>query len=894
MLLYRRLGVAWSHLKRVLWQNYFHTTATIEPQVFVVSFFVLAALLGVRQAGGLEPLELVAFDWMTQWRSRAIFDKPPEETFDPRLTIMAIEENDIDYFEQWPISDELLARTLRKLLEYDPVAIGIDIYRDVPQHSGREALLKELQNPKIIAIENVGASEQVSVEPPPGVPPERIGFNDVPLDSDKVIRRALLFLTDDSGEVVFSFALRLALPYLARHDIFPKNSSSDLRIYLGAAAIDRLQSSSGGYQQVDAQGYQILLQYRTSKNVARTIALRDLLADRFDPDWVRDRIVLIGATAPSTKDVFFTPYSATSSDRVSVPGVEIHAHAVSQILTAACNDFYGCNLDSKLSATSLTLPAKEQIPPLFWFLPEWVELAWIVGWAIAGGWIVWRSRHRWRLVGAWSLAVSSIVGTSVVLFLWSGWVPIVAPLGTFLATSVTVLAYRLLYKTYYDDLTGLPNRALFVQRMRRFHQQAAVLLLDLARFKIVNAGAGHAAGDLLLVEASRRLRSALRPFQGKGRAGILARVSGDRFAIAWEMPSDRISDRNPVLDLARSLQTKLSQPYYLKGKEVFVGANVGIAYGDESDRRDLLLDAHTALFRAKSTGKRLPEVFQPVMETSVVHRFQIERDLRQTLMRHQCYPNRMELPEEENALAFLLYYQPLVCLKTGKTCGFEALLRWQHPERGLVSPGHVIPVAEETGTIVPIGEWVLRQACRQLVLWQEKLALDRPLMISVNLSGIQFEQPDLVERVQEIVKETGIPPACLKLEITESIAMDNIQATIDILWRLKSLGMKLSIDDFGTGYSSLAYLSRFPTDTLKVDRSFVCQMIASPQDKTIVQAIVDLARNLQMNVIAEGIETEEQLTELRLLQCRYGQGYFFSKPLPVELAEKFLMEDRQW
>jgi EAL domain-containing protein (putative c-di-GMP-specific phosphodiesterase class I) len=322
------------------------------------------------------------------------------------------------------------------------------------------------------------------------------------------------------------------------------------------------------------------------------------------------------------------------------------------------------------------------------------------------------------------------------------------------------------------------------------------------------------------------------------------------------------------------LQVALARPFNLNGHEVFTTVSIGIALSATGYERpdDVLRDADTAMYRAKTLGKARHEVFDKTMHALAMNLLQMETDLRRAVERKE----------------FFLQYQPIVTLETGIVRGFEALVRWQHPERGFISPIDFIPIAEETGLIIPIGQWVLEEACRQIHLWQEQFQQYPPLQISVNLSVKQFMNTDLIKHIQDALKETGVDPHSLKLEITESMVMENVEAAIGMLEQLRALGIELSIDDFGTGYSSLSYLHRFPISTLKIDRSFVSRMTDQSDNAEIVRTIVMLARSLKMDVVAEGVETTEQLSQLRALGCEYGQGFFFSKPLTAKETERWL------
>jgi diguanylate cyclase (GGDEF)-like protein/PAS domain S-box-containing protein len=433
---------------------------------------------------------------------------------------------------------------------------------------------------------------------------------------------------------------------------------------------------------------------------------------------------------------------------------------------------------------------------------------------------------------------------------------------------------RLLHDAFHDALTGLPNRALFIdhlkltiaRKQRNQEHMYAVLFLDLDRFKVINDSLGHMIGDQLLVHIARRLETCLRV------GDTVARVGGDEFTILLEDIKDEIE----AIAIAERIQKEVKTPFVLSGHEVFTTVSIGIAPSsigyDEPD--DILRDADTAMYRAKSLGKARHEVFDKAMHAVAMNLLQLETDLRRAIDRQE----------------FFLQYQPIVALDGFNLCGFEALVRWQHPERGLVSPMDFIPVAEDTGQILPIGHWTLKEACRQMHRWQRRFPLDPPLFISVNLSGKQFTQPDLIEQVKSILQETRLDPRSLKLEITESVVMEDIENATEMLRQLRGLGVSLSIDDFGTGYSSLSYLHRFPIDTLKIDRSFVIRMVDNNENIEIVRTILMLAQNLGMNVVAEGVETKEQLALLRKLGCENGQGYFFSKPTSISGAEKLISD----
>jgi diguanylate cyclase (GGDEF)-like protein/PAS domain S-box-containing protein len=434
---------------------------------------------------------------------------------------------------------------------------------------------------------------------------------------------------------------------------------------------------------------------------------------------------------------------------------------------------------------------------------------------------------------------------------------------------------KLVHDAFHDALTGLPNRMFFmdqlkqsVQRVKR-QQQApfAVLFLDFDRFKIINDSLGHMVGDQLLIAIANKLRANVRP------GDTVARLGGDEFTILL----DSLKSPDDAIDMARRLLSNLSEHYKLPDREVLITASIGIALSTNGyeHAEEVLRDADTAMYQAKSLGRARYEVFDQGMHAKAPDLVEIETDLWRALERDEL----------------TLDYQPIVSLRTGAIAGFEALLRWMHPSRGMVSPLEFISVAEETGLIIPIGQWVLNQACRQTREWQKRYPQKPPLQISVNLSPKQFMQRDLIDQISLALDSGGLSPRSLKVEITEGMVMQNVESTMQMLGQLQALGIAISLDDFGTGYSSLSYLHRFPISTLKIDQSFVSSMSNNQESLEIVRTILGLARNLKMEVIAEGVETLEQAVELRAMNCDYGQGYYFSKALNANSAVRFLSSD---
>ncbi len=436
---------------------------------------------------------------------------------------------------------------------------------------------------------------------------------------------------------------------------------------------------------------------------------------------------------------------------------------------------------------------------------------------------------------------------------------------------------QLSYDALHDSLTGLSNRVLFRDRLehvllaakRRINYTFAVLFIDLDRFKVINDSLGHLAGDQLLIGIAQRLRVCIRT------SDTFARLGGDEFAILIE----DIYNKSDIIHLVERLLEEFKLPFNLNGHEVFAAASIGVLLdtADYERSEDLLRDADTAMYRAKERGRGCYEVFDMTMRDRAIAMLHLETDLRKALEKQE----------------FQLHYQPIVSLKTNQITGFEALVRWQHPGRGLVSPVEFIPLAEETGLIIPLGCWVLREACSQMQAWQVQFPENSSLTISVNISGKQFAQTDLVAQIKRTLYETGLDPHNLKLEITESTIVEDIDSAKTKLSQLKALGVEVSIDDFGTGYCSLAYLNRFPVDTLKIDRSFIKDLDINPERLEIIRAIVTLADNLGIDIVAEGVETKAQLSQLCSLkptsqQEYFVQGYLFSKPLNRDAATVLL------
>ncbi len=814
--------------------------------LLLLTGFVTLIVLGVRQLGGLQGLELLAYDWMINFKSK--------NEIDSRLLIVEITDKDIESQNSWPITDETIAQLLKNIQQHQPKVIGFDLYREVAYPPGTKLLRQELQKDNVVTIQLLGNGDN-SVSAPPGVKPEQIGFNDIVMDEeDDVLRRNLMYVQWGKKEEkkMYAFSLRLSLKYLAERNLLFQVHDDFLQI--GNAVFPDLKANSGGYQLKlsETAGWQTLINYR-SPNIAQKVTLSAVLAGKVPANLIKDKIVLIGTTAPSIKDIYPTPYKGAEG---SMAGVIAHAQMVSQILNVVLD--HGS---------------------LFWFWSEWLEGIWIWGWALLGAAIAWRLRHPLAIVTVGIVSIGSLWGICLVTFYFNGWIPFVPAAITLAITTASVVGYKSLYNLFYDSLTGLPNRTLFTKKLKELKQRnrfkskglIAIFCLDLDRFKLINDGLGYQAGDRILIEMAQRLQDNL------DSKAILARVGADEFAIAFKTTEDTTE----AIKTANQLNKVLSIPFKLSQQDIFTSASIGLALnrlGEDFQPEELLQASYTAMYKAKVSGKSRHEVFATKMHEQALKRLQLEADLNQAITNQE----------------FELYYQPIISLSTGMLSGFEALVRWQSPSRGFISPGAFIPVAEETGLIVPMGKWILETACSQMQAWRREFAQAQSVVMSVNLSSRQFAQTDLIAQIQEALIITELDPANLKLEITESMVMDDVENTIILLNQLKKLKIKISMDDFGTGFSSFSYLHRFPTDTLKIDRSFVSNMSQGVKNLEIVNTIVILAHKLGMDVIAEGIETESERKIIQDFNCEYGQGYFFAKPLSQQDATELFVKNRQW
>ncbi|BAZ44720.1 response regulator receiver modulated diguanylate cyclase/phosphodiesterase [Chondrocystis sp. NIES-4102] len=435
---------------------------------------------------------------------------------------------------------------------------------------------------------------------------------------------------------------------------------------------------------------------------------------------------------------------------------------------------------------------------------------------------------------------------------------------------------KLIHDTLHDGLTGLPNRTLLMQRIESTIQQAkrnpnymyALLFIDLDRFKIINDSLGHGIGDQLLVAVSNLLGQCLR------QSDIVARLGGDEFIILL----DEIKEPQHATQIGDRILQKLRSPFEINGQHIFTSASIGVVFGTNyySNASDLIRDADIAMYRAKAKGKARYEIFDQAMYHETLKLIELENSLRLAIERQE----------------FVLHYQPIISLENNDLVGFEALIRWQHPTRGFISPIEFIPIAEDTGLIIDIGQWLLKEACQQLHAWQQKfyyIPQVASLKMSINLASQQLQEPEFISKLDQILAQTGIDGSSIRLEITESVLIEPGGSVQHTLKQIRNRNIKLSIDDFGTGYSSLSYLRRFPIDNLKIDRSFIEQMNYDSENFEIVRVIITLAKTLGMDAISEGVETLQQLQQLRALGCEFGQGYLFAKPLDPLAVEALLL-----
>ncbi|MEB3214337.1 MAG: EAL domain-containing protein [Leptolyngbyaceae bacterium] len=817
----------------------------MRPGRIIILFSTITATLitlGVKQTGGLEQFELLIYDRLIQMNK--------DDSTDDRFLTITITEDDLETYG-WPISDRTLSNLFKKLQAHNPRVIGLDLYRNIPHPPGGDAVITSLQADNIIVVKSVGIDpDDNSVPAPPSVPFERVGFNDFIIDNDGIVRRSLLFV--DSEVQHYSFALKIGLMYLFGNDYVIEAHPDSLVI--NDKEIPSLRVGSGGYQSIDNRGYQTLATYYSRSGFGPQVTLEDVLLDRVEPEQIRDRIILIGTTATSINDIFYTPYSSGQGELSGMPGVILHQQIVKQVIEI-------------LQGTRQN----------HWFLTWWSEILWIGFWCGLSAVITWYSQTSWKLILFSSLSLSTIFVSGIVAFNSMGWIPVFEPTTGFVLCIGLVLNSKIQHLSLRDSLTGLLNRKGFLKQLQSSLEHAnqnhlketiTVIFFDLDHFKFVNESLGHQVGDRILQDIVRRIDAQL-PFPSQ-----IARVGGDEFAIFLEH-----HDQDDVSELIQKIRTSVETPIETENQSIVIKASLGVAFTTAHlnyTADDLLRDAHTAMYRAKSLGRDRYEVFAAGMHQEATNRLEMESELRKAI----------------DEKTFFLHYQPIFSLQSGQLSGFEALVRWRHHKRGIISPQSFIPIAEESGLIIPLGFWIFREACRQLEQWHTNFPQLSHLTMSINLSGRQVGQSDLIEHLSKALSDVNVSNEKIRVEITETMLMSDVKAAIDLMLHLKELGLKLAIDDFGTGYSSLSYLHRFPIDYLKVDKSFIGQMEKSQEDYEIVRTIITLGHTLGMDVVAEGLETQKQRELLTEFNCGYGQGYLFSKPLDADDISDLLMNGK--
>jgi len=623
-------------------------------------------------------------------------------------------------------------------------------------------------------------------------------------------------------------------------------------------------------------------------------SFREVIAGEVDPREFQDKIVLVGTTVRGF-DPLYTPFD------MNPPASCIHLQAA--IVSNLLEQNYLRPIGWSNSLTLLLLLSGPVLSMLMGSVG--LKKQAMAGLALCSGWAI----------------------LSFGLFQAAYIIPVAEPIALFGLTTIAVaLQERLGMKTrlkllwqqgFYDRVTGLPNRHFLIEHLSQAIALAelqadylfAVLFVDLDRFKEINAQYGHPLGDRLLGASAGKLEACLGEDLPGEKDSTLAHFGGDKFIVLL----NNLSSLDEAIAVAKQMYQEFESPFLIEGEKIFCTVSIGIALlpanslpNDESEYKlyaqpeTILRNAEIAMYQAREKGK-VYAVFDSDLHRQDNERLKLETDLWravEAIERHMGVPEIIDaetkLTQLHGVSEFCLYYQPIISLESGLITGFEALVRWQHPSRGMVSPVEFIPLAEKTGLIASLGKWILREACNQLQLWRSMFQSNLPGLMVVNLSPIQLRQLSLQEQINSILQETGLDRNCLKLEITESSFMEEPEAATAILQQIRSTGIKFSIDDFGTGYSSLGRLQDMPIDTLKIDRSFIMRTSGEEESWAIVKTIIHLAHNLGMNVVAEGIETQEHLAQLRRLQCDYGQGYFFSRPLDAVGATALLVENRRW
>jgi diguanylate cyclase (GGDEF)-like protein len=738
---------------------------------------------------------------------------------DSRLLIVGLTDTDIETYG-WPLPDSKLAELLAKLHASSPAVIGLNMYRMQVESS---ELAQQINQENVFTITAVNDDKVIwDYKGNSLVPLERTGFSDLLIDPDNIIRRSLLFVdaSEPGDSPYYSFALRIVLDYLSVPDTELEVDQDSLQIQ--GTEIPVLYKGDGGYQAIDDSGYQLLLRYRDRLVPAKEISIGEILEDSFSSESVENKIVLIGSTNSSLRDSFFTPYSAGQKRDLSMHGVVLQAQIISHLLDIITNE-------------------KREI---YNFLPVWSEPLILFVLTLVASLITWNIKRS-------VLKLFVCIGLILVILIISYgllsiliWIPTaVLVLGTLLSISLTA-GQRSLYQNYYDELTRFPKRQLFIDlvdkaltkgKSKNSHFPVTLAFLEIDRIKLINKSFGYRIGDEVLQLIATQLKSVL------SLSARVARLGDCEFSIVFPDDSQSIVQKS-----LEELQSRLSKPIDIDQHRLILKPQIGISVstGEDYENADSLIrNAYLAMFKGKISTQSKSTFFSASMLADDARYLQLESSLLTAI-------------EQEN---FTLFYQPIVSLESNSISYFEALIRWPQENGSFIPPDQFIPIAEETGLVIPIGEWVIKTACQQLREWKS-LFPNKHITVSINISSYQLNQPDLVQTIQAALAQNQLEGHDICLEITETMVMQDINHSINLITCLKKLGIQISLDDFGTGYSSLSYLHRLPLDTIKIDKSFVGQMDKSLEVSTPSATILIPREWPKLRIVLTMVESSKLLS----------------------------------
>lgn len=808
------------------------------------------AVAVIEALGILGPLEQIAY--------RSLFNLRGSQPWDERVVIIAIDEAAIKKLGKFSRSREQYARLLDILTPARPSLVVLDMLmnQETPEDPQLAASMKR-RVPVVLAMawnKQGGAL----------LPTSEL--------RQQAIAEGHVLSSEDSDGIT-----RKIEPQIRG---VPALGIASVRVYPPAKGIVKLLEKT----------QPLWVNWPGSTRTISKYSFTEVIRGQVPASAFQDKIVLVGSTIAG-----FNPLQTPFDINPPASGIHLHAAVISNLLQQ--NYLRSLSIEQWLTLKKLLLYLLTGSVVSFAIAPCSLKRQLILGLGLCGG---------WGLLG-------------FILFKANYLLPVASPIALFFLTTIAIALQEwwrikaqlednqdlLRQQRYYDPVTELPNRTFFIECLKKTacwddDCLFVVFFVYLDQSKVIGTHQGHAVGDRLLVEIAAKIQTCL------SSTDTIARYGDNTFTILLE----NLQGKDKAFDIAERIGKVLSPPLQLEREEVFCTLSIGIAFSDQTklsanypNTPPLNLDnqpenivylAEFAASQVKAPGEIDYAVFDPNLHEREVERLRLNIDLWQAIERTN---NKLgQAANEKNKIesSFLLHYQPIISLETGKISGFEALVRWQHPQRGMVSPIDFIPLAEETGLITLLGQWILREACYQLRTWHQMFPLKSPAIVVVNLSTIQLQQLELLPQIKSILQETGLDSRYLKLEITESGIMENAEATTELLEQLKASGIQLSIDDFGTGYSSLWRLQHLPVDTLKIDQSFIRQTTNNDETWEIIQIIITLAHKLRMTVVAEGIEKEEQLEKIKHLQCDYGQGYLFSKPLDASDATALLAEDPKW